>query len=168
MALVEDSEAVPERAAPSVSKAQTRRREALRKTFGKWNEAQGRVAQSQNPNRYTDDRGDDAAPVQCSTVQQEFPSISLSRGRTPFPRPDPPPAAVKPDTPYPSHPKRRQHPVPSPLVRLIRLGRLHHPIVNITRPVDGERSDAVMALTVEASQATAIRVVIWVRGWGRH
>jgi len=34
--LVEDSEAVVGKAAPSVSKAQTRRYEALRETFGNW------------------------------------------------------------------------------------------------------------------------------------
>src|SRR5882672_10027429 len=104
--------------------------------------------------------------LRYSAVQQELPSVASSRGRTPFPRPDPPPAAALPGNP--NHPKRRQHPVPIPPVRPIRLGGLHHPIVNVTRPADGERSDAVMALTVEVSHATVIRVVVWVRGRGRH
>ena len=46
--LVEDFEAALEKAAPRVSKVQTRRYEALRETFGR--------------NRYVDDRGDNAAP----------------------------------------------------------------------------------------------------------
>jgi len=76
----------------------------------------------------------------------------LSRGRTPFLGPDPKPAAAPP-TPCARNPKGRQHPVPPPLVRLVRLDGFHYAGALIALPGDSERPDTVVALADEAIHA---------------